>query len=143
MSIEYNDSLAHLPFHQGLLVAFFQSVTARTAGFNTIDLVTLTNASLLVLIILMFIGASPGSCGGGIRTTTFALLGGLLWNRLKGKSRVHLFHRTVPEEVVSRSVALFAVACGLVLTLTTLILMVESGNAAFSGGQRGIDGGLI
>jgi trk system potassium uptake protein len=129
--IEYDDSLAHVPFQQGLLVAFFQSVTARTAGFNTINMVTLTNASLFVLIILMVIGASPGSCGGGIRTTTFALLGGLLWNRLKGKSRVHLFHRTVPEEVVSRAVALFAAATGLILTLTTLILMVESGNVPF------------
>jgi trk/ktr system potassium uptake protein len=128
---EYDDSLAYIPIHRGLLVAFFQSVTARTAGFNTIDLVTLTNPSLLVLIILMFIGASPGSCGGGIRTTTFALLGGLLWNRLKGRSRVTLFHRTVPEEIVSRAVALFAVACGLVLTLTTLILMVESGNVPY------------
>ncbi|MBI5584793.1 MAG: potassium transporter [Deltaproteobacteria bacterium] len=130
--IEYNDSLARLPVHQGLLVALFQSVTARTAGFNTIDLATLTNASLLVLIILMFIGASPGSCGGGIKTSTFALLGGLLWNRLRGKSQVHLFHRTVPEEAVSRAMALFALACGLVLVMSTLVLMVESGNVPFT-----------
>jgi trk system potassium uptake protein TrkH len=130
--IEYNDSLDRLPVHQGLLVAFFQSVTARTAGFNTIDMAALTNASLLVMIILMFIGASPGSCGGGIKTSTFALLAGLLWNRLQGKNHVHLFRRTVPDEAVSRSVALFALACGLVLTMTTLVLMVESGNVPFA-----------
>ncbi len=88
--IEYNDSLDRLPIPQGLLVAFFQSVTTRTAGFNTIDLAALTNASLLVMIILMFIGASPASCGGGIKTSTFALLGGLLWNRLRGKGHVNL-----------------------------------------------------
>jgi trk system potassium uptake protein TrkH len=130
--IEYNDSLDRLPVHQGLLVAFFQSVTARTAGFNTIDMAALTNASLLVMIILMFIGASPGSCGGGIKTSTFALLAGLLWNRLQGKNHVHLFRHTVPDEAVSRSVALFALACGLVLTMTTLVLMVESGNVPFA-----------
>jgi trk system potassium uptake protein TrkH len=129
--IEYDDSLDRLPVHQGLLVAFFQSVTTRTAGFNTIDLAALTNASLLMMIILMFIGASPASCGGGIKTSTFALLGGLLWNRLRGKGHVNLFGRTVPDEVVSRSVALFALATGLVLLMTTLVLMVESGNAPF------------
>jgi trk system potassium uptake protein TrkH len=115
----------------GLWVAFFQSVTARTAGFNTIDMAALTNPSLLVLIILMFIGASPGSCGGGIKTSTFALLAGLLINRLKGKSQVHLFHRTVPEEIISRSMALIVLAGSLVLVMTTLVLLVESGHAPF------------
>jgi len=90
------------------------------------------------VIILMFIGASPGSCGGGIRTTTFALLGGLLWNRLKGKTQVHLFRRTVPEEVVSRAVILFALAGGLILVLTTLVLMVESGNQPFLKAKGGL-----
>ena len=130
-AIEYDEALEGFPLITGLWVAIFQSVTARTAGFNTIDLAALTNPSLLVLIILMFIGASPGSCGGGIKTSTFALLGGLLINRLKGKSRVHLFHRTVPEEIISRSMALIVLAGGLVLVMTTLVLMVESGNAPF------------
>jgi len=130
-AIEYDEALKGFPLITGLWVAFFQSVTARTAGFNTIDLAALTNPSLLVLIILMFIGASPGSCGGGIKTSTFALLGGLLINRLKGKSQVHLFHRTVPEEIVSRSMALIVLAGGLVLVMTTLVLMVESGHAPF------------
>jgi trk system potassium uptake protein TrkH len=130
--IEYNDALDHYSIPTGILMAFFQSVTARTAGFNTLDIASLTNASLLIMIILMFIGASPGSCGGGIRTTTFALLGGLLWNRLRGKSRVHLFHRTVPEEVISRAMVLFALAFSLILILTALILIVESGNLPFA-----------
>jgi trk system potassium uptake protein TrkH len=125
--IEYNNSLKGHSVFQGLLVAFFHSVSARTAGFNTIDLNVFTNAVLLILIILMFIGASPGSCGGGIKTTTLALLGGLFWNRLQGKVRVSLYKRTLPEEVISRVMALFALSCVLVLIITTLILMVEKG----------------
>ena len=74
--IEYNDSLDRFPIHQGLLVAFFQSVTTRTAGFNTIDLAALSNASLLVMIILMFIGASPASCGAGSRPAPLPSWGG-------------------------------------------------------------------
>ncbi|MEW6184132.1 MAG: TrkH family potassium uptake protein [Thermodesulfobacteriota bacterium] len=136
--IEYNDALEDLPVPQGMLIAFFQSVTTRTAGFNTIDIASLTNASLLVMIILMFIGASPGSCGGGIRTTTFALLSGLLWNRLKGKNRVHLFRRTVPEEVISRAMVLVALAGGLILLLTLLVLLVESGNRPFPQAKGGL-----
>ncbi len=129
--IEYNDALERCSFFSGLLAALFQSVTARTAGFNTLEMASLTNASLLLLILLMFIGASPGSCGGGIRTTTFAVLGGLLWNRLNGKRRVHLFHRTVPEEVVSRAMVLFSLAVSIILFMTALILIVESGNLPF------------
>ena len=129
--IEYDNSLERLSFSKGFMVAFFHSVSARTAGFNTIDLGIFTNAVLLVLIILMFIGASPGSCGGGIKTTTLAILGGLLYNRLQGKVRVNLNKRTLPEEIVSRAIAIFALSCGLVLALTTLILMVESGNIPF------------
>lgn len=129
--IEYNDALDGFSVPTGILIAFFQSVTTRTAGFNTLEMASLTNASLLVMIILMFIGASPGSCGGGIRTTTFALLAGLLWNRLKGKKRVHLFRRTVPEEVISRAIFLVTLAGSLILLLTTLVLLVESGNLPF------------
>lgn len=129
--IEYNNSLEGLPFYKGLMVAFFHSVSARTAGFNTIDLAVFTSPVLLIIIILMFIGASPGSCGGGIKTTTFALLGGILWNRLQGKVSVNLYKRTLPEEIVSRGVALFAISCGLVLIMTTFVLMVESGNVPF------------
>lgn len=138
--IEYNDALEKLPLSTGLLASFFQSVTSRTAGFNTLELTSLTNASLLILIILMFIGASPGSCGGGIRTTTFALLFGLLWNRLKGKSRVHLFHRTVPEEIISRAIFIVLLAGGLIILLTTLVLLVENGNTPFLRVKGGADG---
>ncbi|MBI4768494.1 MAG: potassium transporter [Deltaproteobacteria bacterium] len=136
--IEYNDTLESFSIPTRIMISFFQSVTTRTAGFNTLDMASLTNASLLVMIILMFIGASPGSCGGGIRTTTFALLAGLLWNRLKGKKRVHLFRRTVPEEVISRAIFLVTLAGSLILMLTTLILLVESGNLPFLKAKGGL-----
>lgn len=63
--------LLQLTDHMGWLAALFQSMTARTAGFSSVDLGSMSNAGLLVIMILMFIGASPGSTGGGIKTTTF------------------------------------------------------------------------
>src|SRR3712207_8932331 len=71
---EYGNSLRGLGGFDKFQIAFFQSVTARTAGFATIDLTKFRDSSLLVMIVLMFIGASPASTGGGIKTTTFAVL---------------------------------------------------------------------
>ncbi|MBN2289603.1 MAG: ATPase, partial [Candidatus Glassbacteria bacterium] len=72
--LEANNALQGMPLGQKLLASFFQSATARTAGFNTVNIAYLGNATILLLMLLMFVGASPGSCGGGIRTTSLALL---------------------------------------------------------------------
>ncbi|GAF94926.1 unnamed protein product, partial [marine sediment metagenome] len=76
--------------------AFFQSVTARTAGFNTIEIGDLKDATKFFLIILMFIGASPGSTGGGIKTVTLAVLALTLWATIRGRKRVEVCRRTIP-----------------------------------------------
>ncbi len=96
------------------LAALFQSITARTAGFNTVDLAALTSSFLVFVIFLMFFGASPGSCGGGIKTTTLAVLGLYSLSRLRGRAQVNLFRRTVPREVVQKSISLFVLAAALV-----------------------------
>ena len=85
------------PILTKILISLFQSVTPRTAGFNTVDIGILTNATILLMIVLMFIGASPGSTGGGVKTTSAALLVMLMWNRLKGSVEVNIFNRTIPE----------------------------------------------
>ena len=87
---------------RGILIALFQSVTTRTAGFNTIDLNLLTVPTLLLFMLLMFIGASPGSAGGGIKTTSLAVFVAIFHSRLKGHSHTNVFRRTIPDEVVDQ-----------------------------------------
>lgn len=90
--------------------ALFQSITARTAGFNTVDIGRLTMPSAMVIILLMFIGGSPGSCAGGIKTTSFAIWLARMRSALHGQEDVALFGRRVPPELVLRSVAVLGLA---------------------------------
>lgn len=125
--LESKGSLAGLPFGERVLASFFQSITARTAGFNTLDISSLGAAALFVILMLMFVGASPGSCGGGIKTTSLAVFVGIMKSKVKGMDSVSLSRRTLPEETVSRVLAIFILA---VLTISTglLILLVTQGN---------------
>jgi trk system potassium uptake protein TrkH len=104
--------------------ALFQSVTARTAGFNTVGIGALPAASLLVLVVLMFVGGSPCSCAGGIKTTTFALWLAGLRGLLRGEKRPRLFDRHIPGDVVRRAsltvgLAVLWLLAGLLVLLTT------------------------
>jgi trk system potassium uptake protein TrkH len=103
-------------------IAFFQSVTPRTAGFNTINLNMLHPHCIYMLILLMFIGASPGSTGGGVKTTTFAVLLQSVTATLKGKYDVEFFERRVPQATVVKSIAIFII-CLIVVSAGVLIMM--------------------
>jgi trk system potassium uptake protein TrkH len=83
--------------------ALFQSVTARTAGFNTVDIAALPLASLMLMVLLMFVGGSPASCAGGIKTTTFALWLAKLWSLLRGGKWPRLFGRHIPGDTARRA----------------------------------------
>jgi len=85
--LEMNNVLSGASIKTAILTSFFQSVTPRTAGFNTVDIGILTNSTILVIMALMFIGASPGSTGGGVKTTSFSLLVLLMINRMKGNRK--------------------------------------------------------
>jgi trk system potassium uptake protein len=123
---ERNHVLKNTPLSTQILVSLFQSVTPRTAGFNTVDYGILTNATILLTIALMFIGASPGSTGGGIKTTSAALLVMLMWNRLKGSVEVNIFNRTIPREIVSRTVSIiFASAFSVAIIWSVLLIAGE------------------
>ncbi len=108
------------------LECLFQSVTARTAGFNSVDIVALTNGTLFALVLLMFIGGSPGSTAGGIKTTTAAVLFSLLRSRMRNRPRVEMFDRSIPMEIVAKSLAvtsgflIITVAAVMVLQVTEL-----------------------
>lgn len=119
-------TLGDLPVFDKILVGAFHAVSARTAGFNTIDLSQLGNASLYLIIILMFIGGSPGGTAGGIKTTTFGIIGMFVWTTLRQPGDVEFFWRRVPITVVHRALAL-AILSMFVLTVLTLVLsMLES-----------------
>ena len=108
---------------QRILVPLFQSITCRTAGFNTVDIASLKDATLAIMIFLMFFGASPGSCGGGVKTTTLALLTAFAASRMTRKKRVNLFKKSIPEETVTRSVSLVLVSIAIVCVILFLVLI--------------------
>lgn len=121
--LEWSNALRSLPLPGKLLAAYFQSVTPRTAGYNTVDIAGLRSATQFLLIILMFIGASPGSTGGGIKTTTFGLLLIAAWSLARGKEDAEVMRRRVMPEQVYKALAVFLLAMSLV-TVTALILNV-------------------
>jgi trk system potassium uptake protein TrkH len=105
-----------------VLDGWFQTVTFRTAGFNTVDHATLHPATKLLAMFLMFIGAAPGSTGGGVKTVVFALMVLNLVAVMKGREHVEVFGRSIPVHQVSRSLAI--VGAGLVVVLTTAGLLM-------------------
>jgi potassium uptake TrkH family protein len=112
-----------LSLWEKLQVTLFQSITTRTAGFNTVPLSieTLSDAGLLLLIVLMFIGASPGGTGGGIKTTTFAVLMGATRSTLEDRDEVIIRRRQISGELVLKAVGV-TLASGLFVLLMTLLL---------------------
>lgn len=84
----------------------FMGVTARTAGFNTIDYAKASDSSNFLTILMMMVGGSPGSTAGGMKTTTFALIGLLAWSRLRAQRTVTFGDRSIPEETIQRAVGL-------------------------------------
>ncbi len=119
--IEFDGAFLRYPVTAKIWGALFQSVTPRTAGFNTIPIASLSAISLTIMMILMFIGASPGSTGGGIKTTTFAILLLSLKNILQGKADIEVFKRTIPSTVVYKALA---IVVGTLLLLTSVFLLL-------------------
>jgi trk system potassium uptake protein TrkH len=121
---EKNNIIRDVPWQSKILISFFQSVTPRTAGFNTVDIGHLTNDTILLMMTLMFIGASPGSTGGGIKTTSTALLFLMLWNRLQGKEDVSVFNRTIPRETITRVISIILSSAFAIAIITSIVLLV-------------------
>ncbi|MBN2447419.1 MAG: ATPase, partial [Phycisphaerae bacterium] len=92
------------------LHALFQSVTARTAGFNSTPIDVLSMPAVLVLVPLMFVGGSPGSCAGGVKTTSLAVWGARVFARLVGREHVNIGERHIPHDIVRRAALIIVVA---------------------------------
>jgi Trk-type K+ transport system membrane component len=101
------DKLAHNSFIGDLITVLFQSMTTRNAGFNIIDTASLSLPVIIVFLFLMFVGASSGSAGGGIRTSTFAVMWASLISTIRGKKHTEIFKRTIPNEMVLKAYAIF------------------------------------
>ena len=119
-----------------MLVSIFQSITCRTAGFNTLEMVSLNSASLVLMMFLMFFGASPGSCGGGVKTTSLAVLSAFSTSRLKRHARVNMFKHSIPADTVSKCISMLLLSVGLIFTALFLILLFDPAHGGDIGGRR-------
>lgn len=124
---EYSNPLTmgNLPWYDKLLASFFQSITCRTAGFNTVDQQGLTAASKLVSMFLMFVGASPGSTGGGIKNTTLAVIILMVIAGIKKDEGVVVSKHSINHKNTYRAVSIFLLSLTLAITLGFVLLMSE------------------
>lgn len=123
--LEYNNTLSDLAFGSKILNALFQSVTARTAGYNTLPIGSFTSAALFWMIILMFIGGSPASCAGGIKTSTFAVLVASIISRYRLEEEVNIFDRRIPSTIVARAISVVFFSSFAVAIFTMAILVAQ------------------
>ncbi len=124
--LEYDNTLHNLPLSTKLLASLFQSVTARTAGFNTVPLSNLHGVTIFLWMILMFIGASPGGTGGGIKTSTIAVLFLAIRSRIRGEEEIVYSRRTIPKDVVYRAMAIIALSLGAIALTYAGLLFFEN-----------------
>ncbi len=108
--LERNNTLSGKDFTDSVVVSFFQSMTTRTAGFNTVDIASLSKPVLFFFMILMFVGAGSGSTGGGIKVSTFAIALKSAIGTIRGKEHVDFFKKNIPFSIVDKaySIILFA-----------------------------------
>ncbi len=126
--LEVNGVLQSHGFFKDILVSLFQSVTTRTAGFNTIDLSFMHNSTLFLLVILMFIGASPGGTGGGVKTTVASSVAAAVYSYIRGEKEVILFNRKIPDEAIYKSLVVIILSF-FILSLAAFALSdIESVN---------------
>ena len=128
---EYNNPLTmgNMNFGQKLLASLFQSITTRTAGFSTISQVDMNDSSKLFTQIMMFIGASPGSTGGGVKTTVFFVVLMALASNLQGKENVVISKRHIPQKRILRATAILFFGLIVVLSSSILLMIAETGKA--------------
>ena len=123
--LEEEGVLKAMPWWERGMVSFFHAVTCRTAGFNTIDVAKLTDATLFLTILLMVIGAGPCSTAGGFKVSTLSILLLHAWSRFRGATRINVFRRTIPSELAGRATALAMLFGVVIVIVVTIMLVVE------------------
>ncbi|HUV04975.1 MAG TPA: potassium transporter TrkG [Armatimonadota bacterium] len=129
LALEWDNpmTLAKMGTGEKVLVSYFQSVTPRTAGFSTVNIGAMKSVTVSTIGTLMFIGASPGGTGGGIKTTTFILIVLAIWSIVKGKRDTEVFGRRILTTDVLRALAIAVLAALLVVTATIALTLTELG----------------
>jgi trk system potassium uptake protein TrkH len=122
---EYNNEMKGFSFSDRLFASYFQSVTTRTAGFNTIDTSNISKGSSFISGILMFIGASPGSTGGGVKTTSLVVVLVAVIAMFRGHKDVNIFKRKVSERIIKKVMALVAASISFLTLMIFLLLIFE------------------
>ena len=107
---EYNNTLSGHSFFGKLITAFFSATTPRTAGFNSVDMAMLSFPTIMIIFLLMWIGASPASTGGGIKTSTFAIATLNFLSLAKGKNRIEIYRREIADISVRRAFAIISLS---------------------------------
>lgn len=125
LTMEYRGTMQGFTASHRFLSSFFQSVTLRTAGFSSLSFGAMSKAVIFVSMILMFIGASPGSTGGGIKTTTFAVLGLTMVSLLKGRKDISVFGRRIPSGNFREAAGLVFLSAAIVFFIVLALLLVE------------------
>ena len=118
-------TIGSLAFPQAFLASFFQAVTPRTAGFNTLDIGAMTPPALFLLMVLMFIGAAPGGTGGGIKVTTLSVTVAALWATVRGGHDATIFKRRLPSELIARAFFISLIAFLALNGVAALLLITE------------------
>lgn len=126
--LEWNNSIKNLSAVGKLFAALFQSITCRTAGFNTVDIGSLRSPTLFMMILLMFIGGSPGSIAGGIKTTTMGVILSLIYAKFAGKNQIVLWGRSLNTETIERSTTLMILSILFITFATFLLLTIDTFN---------------
>ena len=123
---EKENTLSGLSLSESIVASFFQSISLRTAGFNTVDLTQMSIPFVMVCLVLMFIGGASSSTAGGIKTSTFSIVILSAYSTIRGKKNIELFKKTVPAVVVFKSHSIFIFALGGILTGIFLLSITES-----------------
>jgi trk system potassium uptake protein TrkH len=123
--VESPHTLSHMKPINRFIISLFQSVTARTAGFNTLSIGLLTNGGCLILMILMFVGAAPGSCGGGVKVSTLGVLIAMVLSRIRRHEETQLFSRSIPGETESKALVIVISAGIIILIIFFGLLLTE------------------
>ncbi len=135
LALEWDNTLKEMSFGRAFLVALFQSIVCRTAGFNSVAIGQLTNATLFIMVLLMAVGAGPCSTAGGFKVSTMMLFVVRAWNTFRGYSRLSIFRRTVPVDLMARATTTVLLYMTVVIGALTGLLVLEQSHQAHTGMQ--------
>lgn len=124
--LEQKNTLEHMNMGEGMLAAFFDAVTARTAGFNTTDTAALSSSSKLLTILLMLIGGSPGSTAGGIKTVTVMVLAVYVWSNLRSEKGCNVFGRRLLDDDIKKASNVLIISLMLAMTAALVMSAIET-----------------